>query len=181
VAAAGAPSKLQPRFPLAGTALCVLAIAGTAGAQVEDRLADCARIAGSSERLACYDALTEARRNAAPQRGGSRASALDAASGSRVAPEPAGFAQDNARDFGFDDRQSGSAQEIQSRYDGQFTGWSGNTLFRLENGQVWKQAQSGRVSARVAHPTVTIKRTALGSYRMNVEGLGESIRVERVR
>jgi hypothetical protein len=179
-AAAGAPTALLLRFSLAGTALCVLASAGPAGAQVEDRLADCARIAGSSERLACYDALSEARRNAASQRDWNRSFGIDAAPKSSLAAESAEPGQDNAPDFGFEERQ-GSAQQIQSRYDGQFTGWSGNTLFRLENGQVWKQSQSGRVSARAARPAVTIKRTTLGGYRMNVEGVSESIRVERVK
>ena len=180
-AAAGAPTALPLRFSLALTALCVVASAGPAGAQVEDRLADCARIAGASERLACYDALSEARRNAASQRDRNRSFGVDAAPKSSLAAESAQPGQDNAPDFGFDERAGSGANQIQSRYDGQFTGWSGNTLFRLENGQVWKQSQSGRVSARVTRPAVTIMRTALGGYRMNVEGVSESIRVERVK
>ena len=82
----------------------------------------------------------------------------------------------------FANRESdGGTQQMQSRYDGEFTGWSGNTLFRLENGQVWKQSQSGRVDFRASRPLVTIKRSTLGSYRLNVQGLDQSIRVERVK
>ena len=168
------------RLSVACVTASVLASAGAARAQVEDRLADCARIAGSSERLACYDALSEARRSAA-KRDWNGAFGLDATRTSPVAAAPGASEADNAPDFGFDDRQSSGADQVQSRYDGEFTGWSGNTLFRLENGQVWKQAQSGRVSVRAARPKVTIKRATLGGYRMSVEGLNESIRVERVR
>ena len=158
----------------------LLAGAGTAAAQVEDRLADCARIAGSTERLECYDTLSKAR-GAATTDFWNRTFGPDA---SKKAP-PAGTsapAPDPVTQFGFSDERGGdAAQQVQSRYDGEFTGWSGNTLFRLENGQVWKQAQSGRVSARATRPKITIKRGALGGYRMNVEGLDDSIRVERVK
>ena len=30
---------------------------------------------------------------------------------------------------------------IESRIDGDFKGWEGNTIFKLQNGQVWQQAQ----------------------------------------
>jgi hypothetical protein len=167
------------RVSLACVTLSVLT-SGGARAQVEDRLADCARIAGSDERLACYDALSQARRSAA-KRDWNGAFGLDASRGSTVAAESGAAQADDAANFGFDDRGSGGPAQVESRYDGEFTGWSGNTLFRLENGQVWKQAQSGRVSARAGRPKVTIKRATLGGYRMSVEGLNETIRVERVR
>jgi len=160
--------------------LGALAFSAAARAQIDDRLATCARIAASSERLACYDALSAARKNAT--RDWNHAFGPDTAHSAPVTAEPAGLAPAAAADFGFDKgRQSGDVEQIQSRYDGEFTGWSGNTLFRLENGQVWKQAQSGRVAQRVSRPMVTIERTTLGGYRMNVEGLSESIRVERVK
>jgi hypothetical protein len=168
------------RLSVACATASVLASAGTAGAQVEDRLAECARIAGSSERLECYDALSKAGTAAATDFW-NRALGPDA---SRKSPAAAASTTDPdpVTQFGFNDgRGSGAAQQVQSRYDGEFTGWSGNTLFRLENGQVWKQAQSGRVSARATRPQITIKRGTLGGYRMNVEGLNESIRVERVK
>jgi hypothetical protein len=162
------------------TTLATLAFAGTARAQpIEDRLADCARIAASSDRLACYDALSGARKNA--MRDWNWSFSPDAARSPPTA-EAAGPAPDTAASFGFDKgRQSGAIERIESRYDGEFTGWSGNTLFRLENGQVWKQAQSGRIAQRQSRPLVTIERTTLGTYRMTVEGSSESIRVERVK
>jgi hypothetical protein len=155
-------------------ALCTSAVS----AQVEDRLADCARIAGSSERLACYDALSAAHKNTDVDWSWS----FNSESGHSTAAEPRSVQPDTAANFGFDNAKGASdVEQIQSRYDGEFTGWSGNTLFRLENGQVWKQAQSGRNAQRATRPVVRIERTALGSYRMSVEGSSESVRVERVR
>jgi hypothetical protein len=156
------------------------ASASIAAPQIEDRLADCARIAASSERLACYDALSEPRKSKLDWNWSF--STEDPHHAAPVTAEPAALQPDTAANFGFDKGQdAGALTQIRSRYDGEFTGWSGNTLFRLENGQVWKQAQAGRVSERATHPQVTIERTALGRYRMNVEGLSESVRVERVK
>jgi hypothetical protein len=147
---------------------------------IEHQLADCARIAGSTERLACYDALSSARRST--ERGWNRSFGADASRAAPVGAEPRALEPGTSADFGFAGRESGGgAQQVQSRYDGEFTGWSGNTLFRLENGQVWKQSQSGRVDFRASRPLVTIKRSALGAYRLNVQGLDQSIRVERVK
>lgn len=162
------------------TMLALALCASSVSAQVEDRLADCARIAGSSERLACYDALSAARKGDTED--WSRLFSSGAGRTTAAAADPHAVQPDTAANFGFDKgKGSSGVEQIQSRYDGEFTGWSGNTLFRLENGQVWKQAQSGRNAQRATRPLVTIERTALGSYRMNVEGLSESVRVERVR
>jgi hypothetical protein len=163
-----------------GFLLAAFAMAGAAEAQLEHQLADCARIAGSTERLACYDALSHARRST--ESDWNRAFGPDASRTAPVAAEPPVLAPGTGAQFGFDGRDSAeSVQQIQSRYDGEFSGWSGNTLFRLENGQVWKQAQSGRIAFRATRPVVTIRRSTLGAYRMNVQGLDQSIRVERVK
>jgi hypothetical protein len=160
--------------------LAALATAGAAQAQLEHQLADCARIAGSTERLACYDALSDARGDKAGT--WNRAFGPDASRTAPLAAEPTVLAPGPAADFGFEGRDAADdVQQIQSRYDGEFTGWSGNTLFRLENGQVWKQSQSGRIAYRATRPAVTIRRSTLGAYRMSVQGLDQSVRVERVK
>ena len=65
---------------------------------------------------------------------------------------------------------------------GQFNGWAGHTTFNLDNGQVWKQAESGAYSCpQVDNPEVTIKPMILGSWLMYVQGCNQSVRVERVK
>ena len=71
---------------------------------------------------------------------------------------------------------------IETHLVGQFSGWNGGTQFTLDNGQVWKQAESGAYSCpSETNPTVTIKPMILGSWLMYVQGCNEGVRVERVK
>lgn len=69
---------------------------------------------------------------------------------------------------------------IQSRIVGPFTGYTGRTIFVLENGQRW--AQSQRDSAyfpKIDSPPVLIVKSGLG-YRLYIAG-GGAIRVTKVQ
>ena len=73
-------------------------------------------------------------------------------------------------------------KEFETHLIGSFSGWSGSTQFELNNGQVWKQAESGAYSCpTIDNPKVTIKPMILGSWLMYVQGCNESVRVERVK
>jgi hypothetical protein len=79
-----------------------------------------------------------------------------------------------------DDEKRKDVKKIQSRYRGEFTGWSGKTIFRLENGQVWQQIESGRMSWKATNPMITINRGFMGSYQLSVEGVNKKVRVKRI-
>ena len=65
---------------------------------------------------------------------------------------------------------------------GDFTGWRGKTVFRLDNGQEWQQTESGYRDVGMFHnPAVTIKPMILGSWLMVVEGCGCNLRVQRIK
>ncbi|WP_300614791.1 hypothetical protein [Dokdonella sp.] len=71
---------------------------------------------------------------------------------------------------------------IETRITGTFTGWRGKSVFRLDNGQEWQQAESGTFSAgEMDNPKVKIKPMMLGSWLMVVDGCGCSVRVQRVK
>lgn len=73
-------------------------------------------------------------------------------------------------------------QTIETRIEGTFRGWYGKTLFKLENGQEWTQAESGQMyNGKYENPKVKIKPMLLGSWLMYVEGCGCSVRVERTK
>ena len=73
-------------------------------------------------------------------------------------------------------------EEFQSRIVGEFSGWSGDTVFRLENGMVWKQDESDRFRLQpVDSPMVTIKPGLFGAWRLSVEGHKRAVRVERIK
>ena len=75
----------------------------------------------------------------------------------------------------------GSDREvIESVIVGKFKGWTGNTKVKLENGQVWQQAESGKSGFPMESPRVKVKPMSLGSWLMYVDGCGCDIRVKRV-
>lgn len=78
--------------------------------------------------------------------------------------------------------EESARQIIESRLVGTFHGWYGKTVFTLENGQEWTQAESGQMSnGKYESPKVKIKPMLLGSWLMYVEGCGCSVRVERTK
>jgi hypothetical protein len=62
-----------------------------------------------------------------------------------------------------------------------FEGWSGKTIFNLDNGQVWKQRLEGRHRYTGTDTRVTIAKNFFGFYVMTLEATGRSIGVERLR
>jgi hypothetical protein len=71
---------------------------------------------------------------------------------------------------------------VQDRIDGSFSGWRGHSVFKLENGQEWTQAESGSSACgKAEHPKVKIKPMLLGSWLMYVESCSESVRVTRTK
>lgn len=76
---------------------------------------------------------------------------------------------------------AGDRSTIRSRIDGKFTGWSGRTVFQLQNGMVWRQAERDNFRiAEVENPEVEIRPGALGTWRLSVEGYGSNVLVERI-
>jgi hypothetical protein len=84
--------------------------------------------------------------------------------------KPIFYAKDSDRDV------------VESKIDGTFAGWRGHTVFKLENGQEWTQAESGSYNnGSYDHPAVKIKPMILGSWLMYVEPCGCNVRVTRTK
>ena len=56
-----------------------------------------------------------------------------------------------------------------SAIDGNFEGWSGSTIFRLKNGQIWQQRLSGKWKYNKQSPAVRIKKNFFGYFVMRVD------------
>jgi hypothetical protein len=85
-----------------------------------------------------------------------------------------------AVDKAIKEKKVSEPEVIQSRIVGPFTGYTGTTVFTLENGQRW--AQSQRDSAyypKIDSPPVVIIKAGFG-YRMYIQG-ASAIRVSKVR
>lgn len=75
-------------------------------------------------------------------------------------------------------REAEKTIEIESRIVGEFSGWSGDTVFRLENGQVWEQRLDGYYMYKGSpNPLVRIDRNWAGFYRLTVVETGRRVGV----
>jgi len=72
------------------------------------------------------------------------------------------------------------ADGIKTRIVGDFRGWDGNTVFRLENGQVWKQRLAGQWFYRAQSPEVILRKNLLGYWTLKVVAADHSIGVTRL-
>ena len=75
---------------------------------------------------------------------------------------------------------SNSQEVIESTIAGDFEGWEGETIFKLDNGQIWQQVEYDYTYEYAYRPEVTIYRTSEG-YRMKVEDVDETILVRRIK
>lgn len=72
------------------------------------------------------------------------------------------------------------SKTIQSYIDGDFEGWEGETIFKLDNGQIWQQASYAYSYHYAYHPEVMIINRN-GTWQMKVEGVEEMIDVKRLK
>ncbi len=72
-------------------------------------------------------------------------------------------------------------QEIVSVIVPPFKGWSGDTVFNLENGQVWQQRLGGNYPYRGPSPKVRITKNFMGFYRMELIESGKAVQVKRLK
>lgn len=77
-------------------------------------------------------------------------------------------------------QQTPSSDVIESQIAGEFSGWNGETIFKLTNGQIWQQAAYAYTYSYKYRPKVLILPTT-GGYEMQVEGMDRRIRVTRIK
>ena len=71
---------------------------------------------------------------------------------------------------------------IVSKINGTFKGWSGNTTFHLDNGQVWQQAEPSTLAGvSLESPEVRSKAGMVSGWYLKVEGYNKQVKVRRIR
>lgn len=70
--------------------------------------------------------------------------------------------------------------DVESRVDGEFEGWEGDTVVKLTNGQIWEQTEYHYEYSYSYMPRVTIFRSR-GQCKMLVDGVDEPVGVSRLR
>jgi hypothetical protein len=73
-----------------------------------------------------------------------------------------------------------TGEVIESHIAGEFEGWSGDTIFKLDNGQIWQQSSYSYTYHYAYRPEVLIYRSG-GVYKMKVEDVEDTITVKRLR
>ena len=69
---------------------------------------------------------------------------------------------------------------IESTLAGEFNGWEGETIFKLDNGQIWEQAEYAYTYSYSYRPDATIYQVD-GGCRLKVEDEDETIMVRRIK
>jgi hypothetical protein len=85
-----------------------------------------------------------------------------------------------SKDVSVDAQGSNCDRAIESHISGDFRGWTGETTFTLDSGEIWKQAEGGFLSSYSYSPIVTIYETTAGC-RMMVEDEEDTILVRRIK
>jgi hypothetical protein len=71
---------------------------------------------------------------------------------------------------------------ITSRIVGKFSGWDGQTVFKLENGMIWEQSDNDKFYIReVENPVAIIEPGIFGTWRLQIEGYNSKCRVKRIQ
>ncbi len=94
---------------------------------------------------------------------------------------------DDSDDSDGGDQEEGSEEEqerttITSNLAGKFSGWDGQTTFKLRNGQVWVQSDKDKFYTKeIQNPVVIIEPAMFGTWRLSIEGFDEDCRVKRIQ
>jgi len=73
-----------------------------------------------------------------------------------------------------------SSELVESKIDGDFEGWDGETIIKLFNGQIWQQTEYYYHYHYSFMPSVTIYKSG-SSYKMKVDGVDKAVRVKRLK
>ena len=99
-----------------------------------------------------------------------------------VSAEPASQALD--KNWGFSnppEEESAEPELLYANIEGSFRGWSGKSVFRLDNGQVWRQRRTGRFYYTGDSRRVVIGKNSWGFFEMRLIEADRSVGVSRVK
>jgi hypothetical protein len=74
-----------------------------------------------------------------------------------------------------------AARAVRTRILPPCDGWTGKTVFRMENGEVWQQRHPGRYRHDSDNCEVVIERNLFGGYRMRLLATDKGVAVKRLQ
>jgi hypothetical protein len=190
------------RHIAATAAVLLLLAAAPALAQKPADILACAAIARDAERLACYDAAVadsspqaraaaEARARESARIAAEEAAVAAAAAKAKAEADAAARAVAQRESFGRENVAAHSEerfkpdenvlQEIESTIVDVLKNTSGLDVYLLENGQMWRQADTGGTPPVRAGDKVKVSRAALGGYHLTFLKQKRRVLVKRMR
>jgi nucleoid-associated protein YgaU len=166
-------------------ALIFLAGASPASAAtLEQSLVTCSAKADNEVRLRCYDDVAKGLSAEARKVAEAREAEVVAAAAAATAAAAAKAEAERKAAFGKEgmggSADAGEAQQIEAGVSELLRDAAGKTIFVLDNGQMWRQADAFSVPAKVGSKVI-VKRGSLGSYRLFLAGSNRSAQVIRMR
>jgi hypothetical protein len=79
-----------------------------------------------------------------------------------------------------EEREADKNFEMVAKVVPKFWGWSGKTVFKLDNGQTWQQRMPGRFRYGGSDSEVTVTKNLLGGYVLEHLDSGRAVPVKRV-
>ncbi|WKE65543.1 hypothetical protein PVT67_18050 [Gallaecimonas kandeliae] len=157
--------------------LPLLVLAFGASANIQDKLAQCAQLSDDGLRLACFDALAKQARSQGDMAVAPVTSAEEQA---LQRPKVVAETHDPVASFGMEQQvekkhelDSIKAVVVKINKDPY-----GKLILVLDNGQTWKQGDSGYSGIKTGD-TVKLEKGALGAVYLGKDGGGRTIRVSR--
>jgi hypothetical protein len=81
-----------------------------------------------------------------------------------------------------DEDEDDDRSTITSKLVGTFDGWDGQSVFELENGQIWAQTSKSKWhTSEVENPVAVIEPGMFGTWRLHIEGFKKDCRVKRIQ
>ena len=73
-------------------------------------------------------------------------------------------------------------EPIVARLEGEFTGWDGQTVFKLDNGMIWVQSDRDKHYIKaMTNPEVTISPGMFSAWYLSVDGSNSRCKVRRIQ
>jgi hypothetical protein len=167
-----------------GGLLFLTGVSPAAAATLEQSLVTCSAKTDEAVRLKCYDdvakGLSAEARKVAEAREAEAAAAAAAATAAAAAKAEAERKAAFGKEGMAGSADGGEAQQIEAGITELLRDAAGKTIFVLDNGQMWRQADAFSVPAKVGNKVI-VKRGTFGSYRLLIAGSNRSAQVIRMR
>lgn len=165
----------KPRLML--LSLTSLLISSTANASLETQLTQCAAIQDKLDRLICYDKISSSLSSQTKMSSTTEAIAVAAPT---AAATTTAIASNPSEDFGRIYKTEDAIEKIQLQIKSIAKDPRGVLKISFTNGQVWKQIDSTKLKLK-DDQIVYIKKAALGSFILGIDGRNTTIRVKRLK